>query len=221
MVSTPTFPMSSGDTTVVFENLAYGAIQVLTPLNFARFDIFSMLTQPDGFGGSPVQLPHVKEEFLLKQYFFENYDDTYTKGEHGKEIYKMLWTKRLEMCYTGGGFPNPSTERFLEETGHCPNGVEEGWGSYENWDIGFGDNNVYKFIGSNVLDWDLISFGPYKADNGEGELVLRTKAMNQHDEKRYNTKRYFMLDGSKFFHTRDIIRVVAGMSEKSLMPRYP
>ena len=45
---------------------------------------------------------------------------------------------------------------------------------------------------------------------GEGELVLRTKAMNQHDEKRYNTKRYFMLDGSKFFHTRDIIRVVAG-----------
>ena len=29
MVSTPTFPMSSGDTTVVFENLAYGAIQVL------------------------------------------------------------------------------------------------------------------------------------------------------------------------------------------------
>ena len=29
MVSTPTFPMSSGDTTVVFENLAYGVIQVL------------------------------------------------------------------------------------------------------------------------------------------------------------------------------------------------
>eukprot|EP00944_MAST-04C_sp_MAST-4C-sp1_P015245 g15245.t1 len=210
MVSTPTFPMSSGDTTVVFENLAYGAIQVLHPLNFARYDIFSMLTQPEGFGGSPVQLPHVKEEFLLKQHFFENYDDTYKRGDHGKEIYKMLWTKRLEMCYTGGGFPNPSTERFLEETGHCPNGVEEGWGSYENWDIGFGDNNVYKFIGSNVLDWDLISFGPYKADNGEGELVLRTKAMNQHDEKRYNTKRYFMLDGAKFFHTRDIIRVIAG-----------
>ena len=70
------------------------------------------------------------------------------------------------MCYTGGGFPNPSTERFLMESGHCPNGVEEGWGSYENWDIGFGDNNVYKFIGSNVLDWDLASFGPYKAENG-------------------------------------------------------
>ena len=69
------------------------------------------------------------------------------KRRPGKEIYKMLWTKRLEMCYTGGGFPNPSTERFLEETGHCPNGVEEGWGSYENWDIGFGDNNVYNLSG--------------------------------------------------------------------------
>ena len=29
MVNTPIFPMSSGDTTVVFENVAYGAIQVL------------------------------------------------------------------------------------------------------------------------------------------------------------------------------------------------
>ncbi len=66
------------------------------------------------------------------------------------------------MCYTGGGFPNPYINRFLTDTDHCPGGVLEGWGSYESWDIGWGEDNVYQFVKTNVLDWEVADFGPYR-----------------------------------------------------------
>ena len=217
MISNHVFPMSSGDTTTVFESLAYGRITALTPLNFARFDTFSNLIQPSEFGGSPVQLPQVHEEFVLKHQFGKmnknNIPGVNNIPGHDITKFKIVHSNRLNMCYTGGGFPNPYINRFLTDTDHCPGGVLEGWGSYESWDIGWGEDNVYQFVKTNVLDWEVADFGPYKKEKNqhiEGELLLRTKAMNQHDDKKYNSERYFMMDGQKFFHTRDIIKVVGG-----------
>ena len=99
MVSMHTYPMSSGDTTSVFEALAYGRVHINTPLNFARYEHFSNLIQPDTFGGSPVQLPHVHEEFNLKRSFGINNPSVKMPGpsdtDNSYSKYKIWYSKRF------------------------------------------------------------------------------------------------------------------------------
>jgi hypothetical protein len=192
--------MSSGDAGDITPLLT-GGLSVHLPLNFARYDALSTLVQPRDLVGSPVQLYHFEEEHTLQA------------RARGAGRAAVLASQRLGHCYTGGGFPDPLTARLLVGAGHCPEGVQEVWGSYESWDIGAGTpgvHNAYTLVAANVLDWQLRSFGPYRADQGEGELLLRTRAQNRHAEPAFDAERLVSVGGQRFFRTRDIVRAAHG-----------
>ena len=198
MMSLRLFPLSSGDTTELFSNILLGVVYINPVHNFARGEMLSYTAQTNLLVGSPVQLRQIFEEYNLK-----------AKVLKRKDVL-IFQSSRLRWCFTGGGAPNPLVEKFLVETGHCSE-VEEGWGSYESWEIGVGAKNIYSFHQENVVDWYLESFGPYKKEDGKGELLLSTRATSLHPEKHFNKKRYFKKHGRIYLHTRDIVEIVNGV----------
>jgi hypothetical protein len=197
MISEKMYPLSSGDVTDVMDSVLEGGLFVLNTFGHARDHMVSYTIQPNFWGGSPVQLRHILEEYNLKSSVLNR-----------KTLF-VFDPSNLISCYTGGGAPNPLIENFLTRSMHCKN-VMEGWGSYENWAIARGKRNVYEFTKENVVDWTIESFGPYDKNDGMGELLLATKHMTTHTDRAFNRKRYMKKNGLTYLHTRDIVVVVEG-----------
>jgi hypothetical protein len=193
------YPTSSGDMPNLLASLLTGQVSESSLLGFARLSMVTDVMLPLYLFGSPVQIASWAEEVTLWRAIVGPDPPTYGNQS------------RLALCFSGGGHPNKQVEHTIVAEGACNTPFVGGWGCYETGIIGIesqakDEKGWYTLDRANNPGWRLQSAGPYQAEEGTGELVLRPLRIMKHPEQAWNQERVEMDEkGQEWFHTRDIV----------------
>ena len=129
------------------------------------------------------------------------------------ERMQFCGTNASYFCFVGGGAPSPGFRTCLKAESVqtcCTDGAHTkvaalGRNKVLNMMYNM-PTNRYVLDKSNIIKWRLSDFGPYKDDSGE--LLLITKTESVHSNRTYEKSRYSMINGERFFHTRDVVKII-------------